>query len=115
MSRDLTAALEERRRSKPAKTITVYDDVFELPRALPASVALELADLDAQLKDEARQVGPVQLRAVGQAILGDQWDRFVSLFDLDEFDWAFTQLIDELMGQPDTGGGDRQGEASPAS
>lgn len=109
MSRDLTAALEERRNAKAPKSLTLLGRTFELPRGLPAASAVKMIELERQGVTDADPTFVVEL---GREILGDaQWDELLAMIDFDELDLVFEAIMSEVMGAPQSGGGDGPGEA----
>lgn len=110
MSRDLTAALEERRAKKDPKSLTLLGETFELPRGLPASSAVKMVELERQ---GVSDMDPQFIVELGQEVLGEeQWARLLSMIDFDELDLVFEAVMEEVMGAPAKDGeGGGSGEA----
>lgn len=95
-TRDLTAALEERRKAKGRRTLTLFDVEFDLPAGLPAASAVKMLELERAGMDD---MDPEYVVELGREILGeDQWRRLLGMVSFDELDVVFEAIMEELMG-----------------
>lgn len=107
MSRDLTAALEERRAKKDPKSLTVLGETFDLPRGLPAASAVKMVELESK---GVSDMDPQFIIELGREVLGEeQWDRLLLLVDFDELDIVFEAIMEEVMGVQPAANGDGGG------
>lgn len=108
-SRDLTAALEEYRKGKEQKLVTIFGTDFKLPQSLPASVGVRILQMQNEGVDE---IPPDQVVEIGKELLGQsQWDRLMSLIHWEELDFVFSAMMAELNPVEDEDDSDGQAEA----
>ena len=114
MGRDLTAALEERRRKKPRKSITLFDETIELPRSLSAEAGMRLVELEESGLDKLTQQQVIEF---GRDLIGaDTWERVLKLVDIDELDLVLEAIMAEMFGiDPDEADDGEDGDGQGGS